>query len=130
LLSEEDKAIGRKELIEWALGIEMTLYAVSQELGVGLESIRLLKMLSKMSRALMGRCFNIRGDMQSMPEAADLREKMAMLNSLKVKVNLNSGQEMRARRRINAVAKTFSGLPKRSYGRGRVEVVAEFFPGV
>lgn len=86
LQGEEDNAFGRNEMIEWVLGIGMTLYAV-QELGVRLESIRLFKIWSKSSRALVGRSFSNRGYsfIQSMPEAAGLREKIALLNLLKVK---------------------------------------------
>lgn len=71
-------------MFEWALGIGMNLYVV-QELGVRLASIKLLQILSKSSRAFMGRCFSIRGNMQSMPEAADLREKIALFSSPRVK---------------------------------------------
>ena len=53
-----------------------------------LESIKLIKMLSKSSRELVDRCFSIKGDMQSMPEAADLREKIALFSSPKVKGEL------------------------------------------
>lgn len=78
LQSEEDKAIGRKELFDLAFGMEITLYLV-QDKWIKLKSIKLLSILSKSSNALVGRCFNIRGDIQSMPEAADLREKIAVL---------------------------------------------------
>jgi len=59
------------------------LYSV-QDKGIILKSIKLLSILSKISNALVGRCFNIRGDIQSTPEAADFREKIAVLSSLMV----------------------------------------------
>lgn len=59
----------------------ITLYSV-HDMGVRLRSIRLLNIFSKSSNALVGRCFNIRGDIQSMPEAADFRENIAVLSSL------------------------------------------------
>jgi hypothetical protein len=37
---------------------------------------------------------------------------------------------MRASRRKNGIMKMFGGLPKWSDGRGRVEVITEFFTGV
>jgi hypothetical protein len=82
LQSKKDKAIGRKEF-EWALGIEMTLYAV-QEMEVRLQLIKLISILSKRSRALLGRYFSFKGDMQSMPESGDLREEIALFSSPRV----------------------------------------------
>jgi len=59
------------------------LYSV-QDKGIRLKLIKLLSILSKSSNALEGRCFNIRGDIQSMPETADFSEKIAVLSSLRV----------------------------------------------
>jgi hypothetical protein len=59
------------------------LYSV-QDKGIRLKTIKLLSILSKSSNALVGRCFNIRGDIQSMPKAADFREEISVLSSLRV----------------------------------------------
>jgi hypothetical protein len=83
----EAKTIGRKELFEWALGIEMTLYVV-QEMGMRLELIKLLSILNKRSRVMVGRCFSIKRGIQSMPEAADLREEILLFSSPRVKGRL------------------------------------------
>jgi len=59
------------------------LYSV-QDKGIILKLIKLLSILSKISNALVGRCFNIRENIQSMPEAADFHEEIAVLISLMV----------------------------------------------
>jgi len=50
---------------------------------VRLKFIRLLSNLSKGSNELVGRCLNIRGDIQSMPEATRIHEQMEVLSSLR-----------------------------------------------
>jgi hypothetical protein len=65
----------------------ITLYVV-QDFGVRFKSMSLLNIESKSSKALLGRCFNIIGDMQSIPDAADFREKITVLSSPRVKGTL------------------------------------------
>lgn len=72
----EERAIGRKEVLEFGLGIGITLYDF-QVNGIWLVVMILFKTLSKKLRALEGRCFNIMGDILSRPEAIERREDMA-----------------------------------------------------
>lgn len=71
-------------MLEWALGIGMTLNSVQDE-RILLVLINLLRIESNNSMALSDRYFNIRSEMLSSPEAIDLRELMAEINSPYVK---------------------------------------------
>lgn len=78
----EDKAMGLKDAIEFALGIGITLKSV-QDSGIIFDIIILFKIERRRSSALIGKLRNIIADMWSMPEARDLREAIAEFNSFK-----------------------------------------------
>jgi hypothetical protein len=83
LQSAEARAIERKESFECDLEIGITLYNV-QDLGKLLEFARLLKIERSSSKALEGKYCNISGEIPSILAAADFRDKIAVLSSLRV----------------------------------------------
>ena len=76
----DDKAIGRKELLVWVLGIGITLNSV-QEVGNLWDLINLLRMESNSSMEGSYRYFSIRGEMLFKPQAIDVRKSIAEVNS-------------------------------------------------
>lgn len=78
----EDNAMGLKDEIVFALGIGITLNLVLNS-GILFELIILFKIERRRSSALIGKFCNIIEDIWSMPEARDLREDIAEINSFK-----------------------------------------------
>jgi hypothetical protein len=76
----DGSAIGRKELLVRALRIGITLNSVQEE-----EILRVLINFFRIERrssvTSTGKCFNISGEMLSKPEAIDLWESIAEINS-------------------------------------------------
>lgn len=95
LHNADENAIGRKEFVVWALGMGMTLNSVQDD-GIWFYEINLLRIERRSSVAAAGKCFNIRGEMLSNPEAIDFRELIAAINSSCVRGKLRqwSGGEM------------------------------------
>lgn len=80
----EDSAIRRKDILEWALGIGMTLNSVQDE-GIICFLINLLIIKSKRSVAVSGRYFNMSDEMLSKPEVIDLRESITEIYSPRIR---------------------------------------------
>lgn len=76
-------------MAETTVGIRITLYKV-QNRGTLLKSIRLLRIKRNRSMALVNKCYNISMEIRSVPEAIDLREKIAEFSSLSVNSKLKT----------------------------------------
>jgi len=63
----------------WALGMGITLNLVQDD-GIWFDEINLF-LERRSSMAAVGKCFNIRGEMLSKPEAIDFRELIAVISS-------------------------------------------------
>jgi len=83
LQRDEEKAMGRKEVLELGLGIEITRYEDQEERVFCVYKI-LLKILRE-SKVFIGRFGNIKGEILSIPEAGERREEIALLSLDNVK---------------------------------------------
>lgn len=87
LQGADDMAMDWKEVLDFALGIGITLNKV-QDLGELLDLYKSFNQLRSMSRALEDKFCNITGDILLTPVVRDFRDEITSINYFMVKVKL------------------------------------------